>query len=61
MRLSDFKKLEESVQEHTKKCKYRNCKLPISGPNRKLYCSKKCRSNESKYVYREKGRTDINI
>ncbi len=35
-------------------CKYRNCDCIIDGRINKLYCNKKCRSNESKYILREK-------
>jgi len=37
-------------------CKYRNCnkKIEVGAGQIKLYCDKKCRSNESKYVGRVK-------
>ena len=35
-------------------CKYRNCNKVIEGRPNKLYCSRKCKSNESKYILREK-------
>ncbi len=42
-----------------KYCKYRNCCKIIEGRPNKLYCNRKCKSNESKYILREKqkGRT----
>ena len=40
-------------------CRYRNCNNIISGRPNKLYCNKKCKTNESKYIHREKSkRTD---
>lgn len=41
-----------------KVCKYRNCNKVIEGRPNKLYCNRKCKSNESKYILRGKGRTD---
>lgn len=35
-------------------CKYRNCGCIIEGRINKLYCNRKCKSNESKYILREK-------
>lgn len=37
-------------------CKYRNCGRPIEGRVNKLYCNRKCKSNESKYILREKSK-----
>lgn len=41
-------------------CKYRNCNKVIEGRLNKLYCNRKCKSNESKYILRKKkkGRTN---
>lgn len=36
-------------------CKYRNCSNIITGRINKLYCNRKCKSNESKYISRNKG------
>lgn len=41
-----------------RKCKYRNCKLIIEGRPNKLFCNKKCKTNESKYILREKIKKD---
>lgn len=47
-------------------CKYRNCYKKIDGRKNKLYCDKRCKTNESKYLIREKNKLkkdgqDINI
>ena len=44
-------------------CKYRNCDKVIEGRVNKLYCNRRCKSNESIYLLRErkKGLTKINI
>lgn len=42
-------------------CKYRNCNKVIEGRINKLYCDRKCKSNESKYIFREKLKRDGQI
>ena len=37
-----------------RKCKYRNCGKIIEGRVNKLYCNRRCKSNESIYILREK-------
>lgn len=37
-----------------RKCKYRNCQKIINGRPNKLYCNRKCKSNESKYIFRKR-------
>lgn len=45
-----------------RKCKYRNCQNIINGRPNKLYCNRKCKSNESKYIFRKRlKRTDKNF
>ena len=45
-----------------RKCKYRNCQEIINGRPNKLYCNRKCKSNESKYIFRKRlKRTDKNF
>ena len=36
------------------KCCYRNCKNEVMGRKNKKFCSKKCKSNEAKYLQRIK-------
>lgn len=44
-----------------KVCKYRNCNKTIEGRPNKLYCNRRCKSNESIYILREKEKRDLQI
>lgn len=58
MRDLEEKLLTKMKIEELRICKYRNCTNVIEGRINKLYCNRKCKSNESKYISRSNKGTD---